>query len=161
MKKLAICIIIGLMILTISTPVDAKGKMAEKQTAAEVAPKAGDFTLKDLKGNDVTLSSFKCKKVLLVFGATWCPYCVAEVPDLNAFFDKHQDKDVKILDIDIRESAARVASFAKKHNIKYTVLLDTDGKVAEQYNVYGIPTIFLIDENGMIKYSGGKPQAGF
>lgn len=136
-------------------------KAAEEQTAARILPQAPDFTLKDLKGTDVTLSSFRGKKVLLVFGATWCPYCVDEVPHLNAFFDKHRDKDVKILNVDIRESVAKVANFVEKHSIKYTVLLDTDGKVAAQYEVLGIPANVLIDESGMIKYKGSMPQGGF
>ncbi len=142
--------------VNISAAAGAKSEMGSMQ--ATLAP---DFTLKDLSGNNVTLSSFKGKKVLLVFGATWCPYCVAEIPDLNAFYNKHQDKDVKVIDVDIQESAAKVTAFAQKHNIKYTVLLDSDGKVANKYNVYGIPANFIIDENGMIKYSGPRPEDGF
>lgn len=129
--------------------------------AEKIVPNAADFTLKDLKGNNVTLSSFKGKKVLLIFGATWCPYCVAEVPELSAFYDKHQDKDVKLISVDIQESIAKVTAFVGKHKIKYTVVLDADGKVAGKYEVYGIPTIMLIDENGIIKYRGSKPKAGF
>jgi len=130
-------------------------------SASRQIPLAADFALKDLNGSDVTLSSFKGKKVLLVFGATWCPYCVKEIPQLNAFYAKHKDLDVKIINIDIQESVAKVKSFVQKHNIKYTVVIDTDGKVAAQYNVYGIPSVFLIDENGMIKYSGSTPHGGF
>jgi len=123
---------------------------------------ASDFTLKDLKGNSVTLSSFKGKKVLLTFGATWCPYCVQEVADLKAFLDKHQDKDVKLISVDIRETADKVGVFVKKHDIKYTVLLDSAGETAKKYEVYGIPAVFLIDETGIIKYSGSdKPEGGF
>jgi peroxiredoxin len=86
---------------------------------------------------------------------------VAEVPELNAFYAKHQDKDVKLINIDIQESLAKVTAFAEKHKIKYTVVLDADGKVANQYEVYGIPTIMLVDEDGIIKYRGSKPKAGF
>jgi len=129
--------------------------------ASRQIPTAPDFTLKDLNGNDVTLSSFKGKKVLLSFGATWCPYCVKEVPELNAFYGKHKDMDVKIINIDIQESIAKVKSFVQKQGIKYTVVIDPDGKVSGQYNVYGIPAIFLIDENGIIKYSGSTPEGGF
>jgi len=99
--------------------------------------------------------------VLLVFGATWCPYCVREVEDLKAFYERHQDKDVKLLNIDIQETVARVFSFVNKHNIKYTVLMDSDGNVANKYGVYGIPMIFFIDEAGIIKYQGSAPQGGF
>ena len=153
-------IVIG-AVLIFSSTVNAAGKAAEKPSAEKQVPYAADFTLKDLKGNSVTLSSFKGKKALLVFSATWCPYCVAEIPDLNAFYDKHQDKDVKLINVDIQESIAKVTAFAEKHKIKYTVVLDADGKVAGKYEVYGIPTIILIDEDGIIKYRGSRPKAGF
>lgn len=130
--------------------------------AGKMVPAAADFTLKDLKGNDVTLSSFRGKQVLITFGATWCPYCVKEVPELNAFFDKHKDKDVKVLSIDIQESLAKVSGFAQKNNIRYTMLIDTDGSVAQKYGVNGIPAVFLIDKDGIVKYSGtGMPNGGF
>src|SRR3989338_4430623 len=157
-KRLTVCLLGALTTLALSVPADAAGQAT---TAARQVPVAADFKLKDLKGNDVSLSAFRGKKVLLVFGATWCQYCVAEIPDLTAFYARHQDKDVKLLYVDIQESAAKVANFVQKHNIKYTVLLDTDGEVARAYNVYGIPTIFFIDENGMIKYQGSEPKGGF
>jgi len=156
MKK-NVFIVVALVLIAFCAVAVGMGNATEK-----IVPKAADFTLKDLKGNNVTLSSFRGKQVLITFGATWCPYCVKEVPELNAFFDKHQDKDVKVLSVDINESADKVASFAKKHNVKYTILLDSDGEVAKKYEVYGIPAIFLIDKDGIIKYSGaGSPEGGF
>ncbi len=121
---------------------------------------AADFTLKDLNGADVALGSFKGKKVLLVFGATWCQYCVREVEDLKAFYNRHKDKDVKLIYIDIQESLAKVSGFVKKHNIGYTVVIDTDGSVANKYGIYGIPTNILVDQTGAVKYKGGLPQGG-
>lgn len=161
MKKHAF--IIGMLSLFVFSSVAiAMGEAPQKSEQARVIPAAADFTLKDLKGNDVALSSFRGKQVLITFGATWCHYCVAEVPELNTFFDKHKDKDVKVLSVDIGESLAKVSSFAQKNNIKYTILLDENNEVSRKYKVSGIPAIFLIDENGIIKYSGtGKPKDGF
>ena len=141
--------------------INAAGQISTGSSTFEQGSTAADFTLKDLKGNDTTLSSFRGKKVLLVFGATWCPYCVEEIPQLNAFYERHLDNDVKILSIDIKESLVKVTNFAQKQKIKYTVLLDLEGKVANQYNVYGIPTNILIDENGLIEYRGSAPKDGF
>jgi peroxiredoxin len=157
-KRSAIYLLGALVALSLAAWANAAGQAT---TAGRQIPVATDFKLKDLKGNDVSLITFRGKKVLLVFGATWCPYCVAEIPDLSAFYDRHQDKDVKLIYIDIQESVAKVTNFVQKNNIKYTVLLDTNGDVARSYNVYGIPTIFLIDENGIMKYQGSEPKAGF
>lgn len=161
MKKISIFVVFVLLALVVSPAVIGAGKTAPKPAADRIVPMASDFTLKDLNGNEVTLNSFMGKKVLLVFGATWCPYCVMEIPDLNAFYARHKDKDVKLLNIDVREGPDKVAKFAQKYNIKYTVLLDLDAKVADKYQVYGLPTIVLIDENGVIKYKGQTPRDGF
>ena len=161
MKNLLVCIFVILITFGFFVSAGFAASVRSQAPASRQIPTAPDFTLKDLNGNDVTLSSFKGKKVLLVFGATWCPYCVKEVPELNAFYGKHKDADVKIINIDIQESIAKVKGFVQKHNMKYTVVIDPDGKVAAQYNVYGIPAVFLVDENGIIKYSGSTPHDGF
>lgn len=162
MKKTFIFALATAIIFGLFDAVSAMGAGPKKPAAERVVPNAADFTLKDLNGKDMTLSSFKGKKVLLVFGTTWCPYCVAEIPDLNAFYTKHQDKDVKLLGININESMAKVSIFAKKQNIKYTVLVDANGEVAKKYGIYGIPAVFLVDQNGIITYNGsGAPEGGF
>jgi len=161
MKKILVFAGLGLAVVAVSLFVMAAAKPAAKTEASRRLPIAADFTLKDLNSKNVTLSSFKEKKVLLVFGATWCPYCVMEIPELKAFYQKHRDKDVKLINVDIGESRAKVAAFAEKHSIEYTVVLDEDSSVARQYKLYGIPSVYLIDENGMIKYSGEEPREGF
>ena len=161
MKKILLLAAVVLVIFGVSAALKGTQKVSPKPVAGRRLPTAPDFTLKDLNGKDVTLSSFRGKEVLLIFGATWCPYCVAEVPELNAFYEKHRDEDVKVFSIDIEESAVKVAAFVSRHKIKYTVLLDSDGKVAERYNVYGIPAVYFVDKNGIIKYSGPRPKRGF
>lgn len=119
---------------------------------ASVGRPAPDFTLQDLNGKKVALKSLQGSPVLLVFGATWCPYCVKEIPDLNKFYDDYTKRGLVILSIDINESQTKVASFAKQKGIKYKVLLDSDGRVSEMYGVRGIPTNVLIDKKGIVKY---------
>lgn len=112
--------------------------------------KAPDFMLMDLEGNEVRLSDYKDKMVLLVFGATWCPYCRAEIPHLKELYSEYKDKELEILSIDILESREKVSDFAQEHNLPYRVLLDRDGKVAKLYRVLGVPTKILINKDGMI-----------
>ncbi len=108
-----------------------------------------DFTLPDLSGNQVTLSSFKGKSpVLLTFWATWCPYCIEEMPNLVRLQKKYGDK-IKILAIDIQEPRARVISFARNRNIDLTILLDEEGDVSAAFGLVGVPTLVLIDKEGM------------
>lgn len=130
----------------------------KNKTAGRQAP---DFALSDLEGNNVRLSAFRNdKNVLLVFGATRCPYCVKEIPELKEIYKKYKDDEVKIVYIDIRESAQKVAAFAKDYSIPYTVLIDPDGAVAASYGVLGIPHQAIVDKNGLLYYEGPRPSGG-
>ena len=143
-------IITALLIMTIMISACSK---VESQTGAGIG-KAGDFTLSTVAGEKMTLSEQSAgKKGVLVFFATWCPSCVAEVPAVNRFYEKYKDK-VFLTAVNVQESAAKVAGFMSKKNVLYPMVLDKIGEVARQYQVRGIPAIFAFDENGTILYSG-------
>ncbi|MBM3252850.1 MAG: TlpA family protein disulfide reductase [Candidatus Omnitrophica bacterium] len=121
---------------------------------ATVGSKAPEFSLNDLNEKPVSLKEFgNNKAVLLVFWATWCPYCVQEIPELKRINSEYKDKGLEIIAVDIRENPALVSDFAKKQGIDYTIVIDADGSVSKDYNVVGIPTNVLIDKNGIIQYN--------
>jgi len=149
MKKL----FFSLMVLCLTVSCMAK----DKNTGGSGYAKAPDFNLSDLSGKSVKLKSYKGKKVvLLVFGATWCPYCVKEVPELNELHEKMDKKKFEILAVDIQESYEHVSKFVKAKGIKYRMLMDTDASAATAYGVRGIPMSFLIDKKGYIKNAGNR-----
>lgn len=121
--------------------------------------KAMDFTLQDLNGTDVKLSEVvkDNKATLLVFWATWCPSCVNEIPQLKELNTAYGNKGLKILAIDVGESVKKTESFMKEKGIDYTILLDPDSAVTNQYGVSWLPANMLIDNNGVIKYKGVHP----
>lgn len=112
--------------------------------------KAPDFTLKDLKGNSVTLSSLKGKVVLLNFWATWCPPCVAEMPEFNKLHRKMGPRGLEIVSVSTDNSISYTKDFVSKHNIEFRVLYDENRTVTKLYKVFSMPTTFLIDKNGVI-----------
>ncbi|GBE00191.1 thiol-disulfide oxidoreductase ResA [bacterium BMS3Abin07] len=131
------------------------------QGSADIGQKAPDFTLKDLKGNDVSLSSFKNKVVLLEFWATWCPPCRESIPELVALNRKYIDKDALILAVSVddgRNVADKLTDFVSEHGITYRVLI-SDGGADRLYNVTGIPMMFLLNRQHVIvkKYTGYSP----
>jgi len=107
-----------------------------------------NFKLVSVDGKEYSLSDFRGKKVLLNFFATWCPPCRAEIPDFERFH--RENKDVVLIGINIQEDKATVEEFLSSMGVTYPVLLDRDGKVSAQFGIEGIPTTFLIDENGKI-----------
>jgi peroxiredoxin len=112
--------------------------------------KAPDFVLKDLQNRKFKLSDHKGKPVLLIFGATWCPYCRDAIPHLKDIYERYGKKGLVAVNIDIQESRDKVSRFADKYKLPYRVLLDENAEVAQNYGVQGVPTLVLIDKNGMI-----------
>ncbi|MGE5630388.1 MAG: TlpA disulfide reductase family protein [Caulobacteraceae bacterium] len=109
-----------------------------------------DFTLEDLDGNKVTLSSYKGKKLYINFWATWCPPCKAEMPDIEKLYQETKDSDLVILAVNIGEDKKTVQDFIKKNNYHFKVLLDTDSKVAQLYQASSIPTSYFVDSEGYL-----------
>ena len=120
-------------------------------TSSDVIP---DFSLPSIRNQKVSLSNFLGNKIILInFWATWCPYCVAEIPHLNKI-EKSLAEQVKFLSIDIGESSEKVQSFARRKEVLFDILLDERGEVARRYRVKGTPTNIVIDKKGNIVYYG-------
>jgi peroxiredoxin len=121
---------------------------------------APDFTLADLNGNQVSLTHFSGRPVVVNFWATWCPPCRAEVPHLVEAYEREHG-DVIFLAVAVDEPARTVRRFADKNDMSFTILLDDDGRVASDYRVRGIPVTLFIGRDGriMARYEGGlSPQ---
>ncbi len=119
--------------------------------AAQAAPSAPDFTLKDLDGKSVTLSSHRGKRpVLLMFWATWCPYCRRQVPNMVSLRKKYTEEKLAIYGVNIREDRSKAASYAEANKINYPLLLDHDSAAADLYGAAGIPLFVLVSTDGNI-----------
>jgi len=113
-----------------------------------------DFTLMSVNDKKVRLTDFLGHKIILMnFWATWCPYCITEIPHLNKIETSLIDQ-VKLLSVDILEKPEKVRSLVRKKGIKFDVLLDQQGEVARKYRVRGTPTSIVIDKQGNIVYYG-------
>jgi len=122
-----------------------------------IKTKAIDFKLKDLNGQELSLSDLKGKKVFLNFWATWCPPCKAEMPEIEKLYQEIKDNDLVIVAVEIGESLDIVKPFIDSNKYNFKVLLDPDQSVATKYNIASIPTSYFIDEEGYIisKHVGG------
>jgi peroxiredoxin len=139
-----ICVFLSLAVLLTAFKGDA--------AAVSVGDNAPLFTLKDLKGNDVSLSSFKGKPVFLNFWATWCPYCRKERKDLTALYKVYNDKGLVLISVSLDRSEDTLRDYMNDNPADYIVLTDTKMKSGAMYGVRGFPTTFLIDRDGVIKF---------
>jgi thiol-disulfide isomerase/thioredoxin len=118
--------------------------------------RAPNFTLPILNGNTLTLADyFKSpgRVVVLDIWATWCPPCRASIPHLVGLDKKLKGKPVQFVGIAIDKDKSAVADFVGRQKIGYTIALDPDGrKIGERYDLANIPTMYIIDGNGVIRY---------
>jgi len=139
-----------ILLVTMLAMLAALGCSKRQEVAAEGKP-APDFTLKDLSGNPVTLSSLKGKVVLVNFWATWCPPCREEVPSLVRMNQALQGKPFQLLAISIDEGGKKaVQEFFQKSGQVLPAFLDSDGAVAKRYGTTGVPETFVVDAKGII-----------
>jgi len=121
--------------------------------SAEALSPAPDFKLNSLNQEEITLSSYKDKKpVLLIFWTTWCPFCRTQLKLLNKKYPELAADNLEILAINVGEPYQKVESFAKSYALLYRVLLDPDSQAARSYRILGVPTYFLINKSGFIVF---------
>ncbi|KKB71718.1 MULTISPECIES: TlpA family protein disulfide reductase [Bacillus] len=124
----------------------------EAEIGIEKGEKAPDFTLPSLKGGeDVSLSDFKGKKVLLNFWATWCKPCRTEMPDMQQLQNEHRDITVLAVNFTSSEKNRKtVEAFADSLALTYPIVLDQEG-INAKYGIFSYPTTFIINESGIIE----------
>ena len=116
--------------------------------------KSLDFSLKDLDGNTVSLSSYKGKKVYMKYWASWCSICLAGLEDLNTLAGQDNGYEmITLVSPNVRgekdaESFKKWFNSLGYKNIK--VLFDEDGKVAKELGVVAYPTSIYVDSDSKV-----------
>ena len=118
--------------------------------APEVGRLAPDFSLTDLNANEIKLSEFRGGVVFVYFWSVLCPACRAELPKIEALYNKYKDKGVTFIGIDLMEPEYRVRQFVQQGGYPWIFVIDTSGQVARNYRVAALPTSFVVDREGTI-----------
>lgn len=112
--------------------------------------KDNDFRVKDLNGNDIVLSEYKGKKVFINFWSLSCRPCKKEMADIETFYNETKDTDLVILSVNVAGTEEKVRPIVAEKGYSFHIMLDYEGKIAEQYRVMGFPTSFFIDTEGYL-----------
>ena len=119
---------------------------------------AQNFSLNDIDGEKFELNNSKGNWVFLHFWASWCGPCREEMPAIQQLADNMKGEKFQIVMINTAEDEDTVFEFLGSINVDLNSLLDVDGLVTEVWKPRGLPTSFLIDPKGKVKYQaiGGR-----
>ena len=111
------------------------------------------FTLPSLEGEDpVGVSSFRGHVVVLNFWASWCFPCRTEAPGLRWVSEHYREQGVRFLGVDERDDQAAARAFVEEVGWRYPTAFDPAGSLADDYRLIGLPTTFIVDPRGTIRY---------
>lgn len=159
--RLRLTMVIAFFITCGSIPVINAQEFDETSYEGLQAP---TFVLPDLEGNNVSSDDYLGNFVVIHIATTWCPFCNAEAPYLELLTQEYEDKNVKVLIIDVKEPKSLVKkSLKERFDLSFPVLLDSDGTVAASFAPDGVlPDLerdevmlasnILIDPEGKIQY---------
>jgi thiol-disulfide isomerase/thioredoxin len=123
--------------------------------AARLNEKASAFTLPGIDDRPISLAEFKGNVVFINFWASWCGPCKQELPEISMLMEKFKDKNVVCLAINIDKKKSHAIDFLTKLpkvSRKLIPLFDTDSKVIPVYGAAAMPTSFILDKEGVVRY---------
>jgi len=124
-------------------------KNASPPNAKEPAP---NFTLALLDGKSFRFSEHKGKPVLINFFASWCLPCREEMPVLVEAARQYGPKGVVFLGVAVDDTEEKMKDFIVKYGVTFPVGLDKAAEIQKAFGLYGIPTTYFIDKQGVINY---------
>ena len=117
-----------------------------------LGPDGAPAPLLDLDGRPVRLADLRGRPVWLNFWASWCPPCQAETPTIRDLAAAYAPQGLEVIGVSVQEATEDdVRAYAEKYGLDYTVAADLAGDVFRRYRVYGLPTHYFIDEDGVIR----------
>ena len=117
-----------------------------------IGPDGSSQPLLDVHGQPVDLAALRGRPVWINFWASWCPPCQAETPVLRELANRYRDRGLAVIGISVQEtSVADVRAYADRYGLGYTIAADLRGDVFRAWRIYGLPTQFFLDADGVIR----------
>ena len=112
---------------------------------------APDFTLTSFDGETITLSEHRGHVVVINFWASWCPPCREEAAYLERTWQKYRDQGVVFIGVDYVDTEKEALAYIAEFNITYFNGPDVGTRLAQAYNIQGVPETFFVAKNGGLR----------
>jgi len=151
----------GLLLVTETLHADwQQPELGSNLTPLRTPIPSADFELLNMDEEKVKLSDYRGKVVLLNFWATWCPPCIREMPSMELLHQQVDADNFKVIAVNQMEDIDQVFAFTGQLEVDptFTIVFDTTSEVSLAYAVRGLPTTYLLDKQGNIRYRavGGR-----
>lgn len=143
MKRLLSACAMGLLLAA-----GAQAAGFEKR-AATPAP---ELRAQDLAGVPKTLADYRGKVVLLNFWASWCPPCLREMPSMERLRVKMAGRPLEIVALNSAEAPEEVNAYLARMKLGFPILLDPDGSNTKRWKIFALPTTFMLDAEGRVRF---------
>ena len=127
--------------------------------AFQVGEQAPAFSLPNLKGEVIKLEDFRGRPVVLEIGTTWCPGCRFQSKETNRIAKTYPADKVAVLEVFVQETAESVQEYVTETGGHPEAALVDDDTVLENYMIYLVPRLLIIDRDGRIRYDGSQTKA--
>ncbi|MFO7877461.1 MAG: TlpA disulfide reductase family protein [Desulfovermiculus sp.] len=131
--------------------------MAGPALAISKGTSAPSFEIVTLDGTEIDLQEYTEEgPVLLFFWSTWCDYCKHEMEAIQDLESEYASKGLQVLGVNPgwRDNEQRARSFQDKYGADLTLAIDQSGNLGQKYRLQGVPTLFLLDQEGTVMFSG-------
>jgi thiol-disulfide isomerase/thioredoxin len=142
-----------------SAPDEEKEQARRLLKRLDAIGKPMDIQYTSIDGRQVDLAKMKGKVVLVDFWATWCPPCVAEMPDVKATYEKLHDKGFEIVGISLDVDKDALAGFVKENGMPWPQYFDGlrwSNKLVAEFGITSVPSMWLVDKQGNVRDQAGQ-----
>lgn len=143
MKSLVILLALSLLLAACAATVPLP--------ALDGTEEAPDITLPTPDGETLSLADLRGQVVFVNFWATYCPPCVAEMPDLQKAYETLEDENFVILGVNVEEHPDVVKAFVEENGITFPIVISDDGTINPTFDLRVMPTTWFIDADGIFR----------
>lgn len=143
------CLLMCIALPAVSGKANRVFNRITSEAVVGIGQEAPEFELATLSGDVIRLSQYQGQPRLIYFGTSWCPGCRQEASLLQSLHENYPE--LRVLLVNRNEGPGPVQAFADEFGLTFPIALDRNGKAAKSYRVYGIPSVFFVDGDGIIQ----------